>query len=79
MDNISLPRFFYGELQLSKLFLLPSVNGNPTNGGHEIPERELFQSLLKQNTQSSILREIDHESKIIEVETHRQMGKPIKN
>ncbi|XP_046462731.1 uncharacterized protein LOC124208913 [Daphnia pulex] len=77
MDNISLLGIFKGEL--IELFFLPSVDENPTNGDHKIPERELFQYLLKQNTQSSILREIDHESKIIEVETDRQRGKSIKN
>jgi ankyrin repeat protein len=77
MDNISLLGIFKGEL--IELFFLPSVDENPTNDDHKIPQHDLFQSLLNQNTQSSILREIDHKSKIIEVETHRQRGKPNTN
>ncbi|EFX73276.1 hypothetical protein DAPPUDRAFT_253475 [Daphnia pulex] len=75
----------------AKLFFIPCAAENPTNSCHEIPEVILFRSLLNENADSAIKetngtcklvqipRGIDHESKISQVETHRQKKISVSN
>jgi hypothetical protein len=75
----------------AKLFFIPCAADNPTNSCREISEHVLFRYLLNDCKSLSIRekfrncklmpipREIDPESKITQVETYLQRGKPIKN
>jgi ankyrin repeat protein len=82
MYNLSLLEMFVCNSKVQKLFFIPCGSGNPTNS-KEISKLDLFQYLLKENSNLSIkeifvekllqnLTEIDAESKIVQLETHRQ-------
>jgi ankyrin repeat protein len=81
---------FEGNSKEQKIFLISCTSENPTNISQEISQHVLFRYLLGEDSDSfikemfqeklvSILREIDLESKIVQVETHRQRGKPNTN
>ena len=78
-----------GNQNEQKLFFITFTNKNPTSNSREISEHVLFQYLLNDYASPPIKekfktckllpipREIDPESKITQVETHRRSGKPI--
>jgi ankyrin repeat protein len=60
-----------------KIFLISCTSENPTNCSQEISELDLFRYLLGEDSHScirEILSESELESKITQVETHRQRG-----
>jgi hypothetical protein len=68
-----------------KLFLISCASENPTNISQEISQLDLFRYLLGEDSDSfikemfrekllPILTDIDHKSKIVQVETYRQNG-----
>ncbi|EFX68293.1 hypothetical protein DAPPUDRAFT_260337 [Daphnia pulex] len=76
---------FEGNSKEQKLFFIPCAADNLTNSSQEISELDLFRYLLGEDSDSCIkemfreklvpiLTEIDHKSKIVQVETHRQNG-----
>jgi ankyrin repeat protein len=89
-NSPSLLGIVHGKPNKQKLFFIPCDDENP-NTSHEISEHILFQYLLKDYTSPSIKeifrtckllpipRGIDHESKISQVETHRQKKITVSN
>jgi hypothetical protein len=88
-DSPSLLGIVHGKPNKQQLLFIPCDDENLRNTSHEISEHVLFQYLLNDYASPPIKekfrtckllpipREIDPESKITQVETHRRSGKPI--
>ncbi|XP_046645013.1 uncharacterized protein LOC124334464 [Daphnia pulicaria] len=77
MYSISLLDMFVCNSNEQNIFLISCTSENPKNSSQEISELDLFRYLLGEDSHScirEILTEIDLESKIVQVETHRQRG-----
>ncbi|EFX73250.1 hypothetical protein DAPPUDRAFT_110056 [Daphnia pulex] len=85
MYDFSLINMFEGNSKEKKLFFIFCASENPTNSSQEISQHVLFRYLLGEDSHSFIkemfqeqllqnLTESELESKITQVETHRQRG-----